>query len=79
MNDVLKTAMIRYYDFMTAYQNLLRDKDTEAEISVSLNCTDAARNLSLNACAAAEVCHHCICQECKWQASHSSAQLPQCG
>ena len=49
MNDVLKTAMIRYYDFMTAYQNLLRDKDTEAEISVSLNCTDAARNLSLNA------------------------------
>ena len=37
MNDVLKTAMIRYYDFMTAYQNLLRDKDTEAEISVSLN------------------------------------------
>ena len=49
MNDVLKTDMIRYYDFMTAYQNLLRDKDTEAEISVSLNCTDAARNLSLNA------------------------------
>ena len=40
MNDVLKTAMIRYYDFMTAYQNLLRDKDTEAEISVSLNYTE---------------------------------------
>lgn len=49
MNDALKTAIIRYYDFLTAYQNLLREKDTEAEITVSLSCTDAARNLSLNA------------------------------
>ncbi len=32
MNDELKTAMIRYYDFMTAYQNLLRDKDTDGEL-----------------------------------------------
>ena len=32
--------MIRYYDFYDGYQNLLRDKDTEAEISVSLNCTE---------------------------------------
>lgn len=49
MNDALKTAIIRYYDFLTAYQNLLREKDTEAEITVSLSSTDAARNLSLNA------------------------------
>lgn len=49
MNDALKTAIIRYYDFLTAYQNLLREKDTEAEITVSLSCMDAARNLSLNA------------------------------
>lgn len=49
MNDALKTAIIRYYDFLTAYQNLLREKDTEAEVTVSLSCTDAARNLSLNA------------------------------
>lgn len=49
MNDALKTAIIRYYDFMTAYENLLRDKDTQAESAVSLTCTDVARNLTLNA------------------------------
>lgn len=49
MSDALKTAIVRYYDFMTAYQNLLRDKSTEAEIAVSLSCTDKSRNLSLNA------------------------------
>ena len=49
MNDALTPAIVRYYDFMTAYQNLLRDKDTEAEISAAISCTDAGRNLSLNA------------------------------
>lgn len=49
MNDALKTAIVRYYDFMTGYQNLLRDKTTQAEINVSLSCTDKNRNLSLNA------------------------------
>lgn len=48
MNDVLRTAIIRYYDFMTAYQNLLRDKSTETETGVTLKCTDSSRNLSLN-------------------------------
>lgn len=49
MSDALKTAIIRYYDFMTAYQNLLRDKSTQAETTVALNCTDSSRNLSFNA------------------------------
>lgn len=29
MSDELKTAMVRYYDFMTAYQNLLRDNSSK--------------------------------------------------
>jgi len=29
MTDELKTSMVRYYDFLTAYQNLLRDGGTE--------------------------------------------------
>lgn len=49
MSDALKTAIIRYYDFMTAYQNLLRDKSTQAETTVVLSCTDSSRNLSFNA------------------------------
>lgn len=49
MNDALRTSIIRYYDFMTAYQNLLRDKDTEAEVDVNLRCTDNSRNLAINA------------------------------
>lgn len=48
MNDALKTAIVRYYDFMTAYQNLLREKGTEAETNVALSCTESSRNLSLN-------------------------------
>lgn len=49
MSDALKTAIIRYYDFITAYQNLLRDKSTQAETAVALGCTDSSRNLSFNA------------------------------
>lgn len=49
MSDALKTAIIRYYDFMTAYQNLLRDKSTQAETTAVLSCTDSSRNLSFNA------------------------------
>ena len=28
MSEELKTAMVRYYDFLTSYQNLLRDGGT---------------------------------------------------
>lgn len=46
MSDALKTAVVRYYDFMTAYQNLLRDGGEEEK--VTLVCTDASKNLNLN-------------------------------
>lgn len=45
MTDALKTAMIHYYDFMTAYQNLLRGDGEEQ--NVSLSTTNS--NLKLNA------------------------------
>ncbi|MEP6927106.1 MAG: glycoside hydrolase family 66 protein [Ginsengibacter sp.] len=38
MKDDLKNAMINYYDFLVAYENLLRDGGTFN--SVSLNCTN---------------------------------------
>lgn len=46
MNDALKTAIVRYYDFMTAYQNLLRDGGEEEK--VSLVCTEPTQRLNLN-------------------------------
>lgn len=49
MNDDLRTAMIRYYDFMTAYQNLLRGTGTDSETEVSLNCTDATKRVKFQA------------------------------
>lgn len=49
MSDELRTAIIRYYDFMTAYQNLLRDATTDAEVTVSPDCTDSGLRLSINA------------------------------
>ena len=39
MTDELKTAMIRYYDFMTAYQNLLRDNTTKNDFSANVSTT----------------------------------------
>lgn len=47
ISDALKTAIVRYYDFMTAYQNLLRGDGEEEKIS--LTCTDASKSLNLNA------------------------------
>ena len=44
MSEELKTAMVRYYDFLTSYQNLLRDGGTEN--SVSMNCTNGAMRLN---------------------------------
>lgn len=35
MNTALKTAMTHYYDFMTAYENLLRDAGTENTVNLS--------------------------------------------
>lgn len=39
MSEELKTAMVSYYDFMTAYQNLLRDGGEVNEVELTcLNC-----------------------------------------
>lgn len=48
MDDDLKNAMIRYYDFMTAYQNILRGTTTKDEFDADIKCTDASKNLKLN-------------------------------
>ena len=49
MSSTLKTQITRYYDFLTAYENLLRDGGTlctdKAFVPV---CTDASRQLSIN-------------------------------
>lgn len=39
MTDELKTAMIRYYDFMTAYQNLLRETSSKSAYSAIAGTT----------------------------------------
>ncbi|GAC1530689.1 MAG: hypothetical protein NVS3B15_09670 [Sediminibacterium sp.] len=42
MNDELKQSIIHYYDFLTAYENLLRDGGTFN--SVNVNCTNGKMN-----------------------------------
>lgn len=49
MDEALRTAIVRYYDFLTAYQNLLRGADTGAETSVSLSASTASATFSVNA------------------------------
>lgn len=49
MSDALRTSVIRYYDFMTAYQNLLRGTDTASEVEVAATCTDSSLKYALNA------------------------------
>lgn len=44
MSEELKTAMVHYYDFLTSYQNLLRDGGTEN--SIALNCTNGEMKLN---------------------------------
>lgn len=43
MKDDLKSAMINYYDFLVAYENLLRDGGTFN--TVSLNCTNGKMSM----------------------------------
>lgn len=44
MSDELKRAMIRYYDFMTAYQNLLRGKSSQNAFTAAVS-TSSDRNI----------------------------------
>lgn len=45
MSEELKTAMVHYYDFLTSYQNLLRDGGTEN--SIAMNCTNGEMKLNV--------------------------------
>ena len=47
MNEALRTQIIRYYDFMTAYQNLLRGESTAAEIKIDITYTGSAKNVKI--------------------------------
>lgn len=49
MGEDLKTAMVRYYDFMTAYQNILRGTSTDDEFDAEITCTDSGKNLKISA------------------------------
>lgn len=49
MSEELKTAMIRYYDFMTAYQNLLRGTSTQTEFDPQMTCSDASKKVTVAA------------------------------
>ena len=49
MSEELKTAIVRYYDFMTAYQNLLRGASTQAEFEADMKCTDSSKRVNINA------------------------------
>ena len=47
MNEALRTQIIRYYDFMTAYQNLLRGESSAAEINIDMTYTGSAKNVKI--------------------------------
>ena len=48
MDEELKTAIVRYYDFATAYQNYLRQYSSQNETVVTMSCTDASKKISIN-------------------------------
>ena len=47
MSSALKTFIVRYYDFLTGYQNLLRGASSKAEVQVEVE-SEAARKISFN-------------------------------
>ncbi len=49
MPQELRTGIIRYYDFMTAYENLLRGTDTSSEVATAITCTDPSLKLTFSA------------------------------
>lgn len=48
MNDDLKDAMIRYYDFLTAYENLLRGSSTSSEFIPEFSCENSSMGIKFN-------------------------------
>lgn len=47
MSEALRTMIVRYYDFMTAYENLLRQEGTAAEMKVDMSCTSGSKNVKI--------------------------------
>lgn len=47
MSEALRTMIVRYYDFMTAYENLLRQEGTAAEMKVDMSCTSGSKNVKM--------------------------------
>lgn len=47
MSEALRTMIVRYYDFMTAYENLLRQEGTAAEMKVDMSCTSSSKNVKM--------------------------------
>lgn len=47
MSSALKTSIVRYYDFMTAYENLLRGASSKAEVQVEVT-SEASKKISFN-------------------------------
>lgn len=46
MDDELREAMIHYYDFFTAYQNILRGTTTADEYTPSVQCTNDSKRIT---------------------------------
>lgn len=49
MDDELRTSIIRYYDFMTAYQNLLRGTTTQSEFNAAITSNESGNKVSIAA------------------------------
>lgn len=49
MNQELRLGIVRYYDFMTAYQHLLRGKGSSAETKASISTDGASKSLRISA------------------------------
>lgn len=49
MSEELRSAIICYYDFMTAYQNLLRGSSTDSEFDAGIKCSDASKKINVEA------------------------------
>lgn len=47
MSDELRAAIISYYDFMTAYQNLLRGAGSSSVFDADIKCSDSSKKIDV--------------------------------
>ena len=43
MSDALRTQIVRYYDFLTAYENILRGESSLSEYTPEITCTETSK------------------------------------